>query len=272
MTWRLANSIAALRRDVNARWPSRDKTSDGTIGDAAHASRDSDHNPWIVVDGVGVVRAFDCDVDGIDAAWYAEQLRLLGLAGDHRLTGGGYVIYNRRITASDFSGWKTYTGTNPHTGHVHVSVSQNQAGFDDGSSWAFLAIRQEVDQLSWSEELDLEAPGSRMRPPDKPRYSERHRASEALGDTMYYAADAMRTVQRVEVKLDALTDKISDDEANIIAAVRAIDVGNVDEDRIAQMLGPILVPFLQAGATPEQMEQAVRKVIGETRLTTPNTQ
>ena len=138
MTWRLAAALVALRNGVNARWPRRDKTSDGTIGDAAHASRNSDHNPWVVVGGVGVVRALDIDVDGIDAAWYAEQLRRLGAAGDRRLTGGGYVIHNRRITKADFSGWAAYTGTNPHTSHVHVSLSRNRAGFDDPAPWAFL--------------------------------------------------------------------------------------------------------------------------------------
>lgn len=138
MTWRLAGALVALRNGVNARWPKRDKRSDGTIGDAAHASRSSDHNPWIIVNGQGVVRAIDIDVDGIDAAWYAEQLRRLGAAGDHRLTGGGYVIYNRRITKADFSGWAAYSGSNPHTSHVHASLSRNRGGFDDSKAWAFL--------------------------------------------------------------------------------------------------------------------------------------
>lgn len=138
MAWRLAAAVAALRSDVNARWPGRDKASDGTIGDAAHATRASDHNPWINVAGVGVVRALDIDVDGIDAGWYAEQLRKMGQAGDHRLTDGGYVIFNRSITSADFSRWVTYTGTNPHTSHVHVSVSRLRAGFDDESRWLFL--------------------------------------------------------------------------------------------------------------------------------------
>lgn len=138
MSWRLARALVALRDGVNARWPARDKSSDGTIGDAAHASRASDHNPFVVVAGTGVVRAVDVDVDGIDAAWFAEQLRLLGAAGDARLTGGGYVIYNRRITTSNFAGWAAYTGSNPHTKHVHTSFSRNEVGFDDPRPWAFL--------------------------------------------------------------------------------------------------------------------------------------
>lgn len=141
MTWRLARALVSLRDGVNARWPHRDKASDGTIGDTAHKANASasDHNPWLAVGGVGVVRALDIDVDGIDAGWYAEQLRLLGAAGDSRLTGGGYVIFNKRITRSNWSGWSVYTGKNPHSAHVHVSLSRNPAGFDDPRPWTFLA-------------------------------------------------------------------------------------------------------------------------------------
>lgn len=140
MAWRLARGLVSLRDGVNARWPRRDKRSDGTIGDTSHAARSSasDHNAWVLVAGQGVVRALDIDVDGIDAAWYAEQLRVLGAAGDARLAGGGYVIYNRRITRADFAGWNVYTGTNPHTAHVHTSLSRNAAGFDDPRPWTFL--------------------------------------------------------------------------------------------------------------------------------------
>ncbi|MEU0514307.1 peptidoglycan-binding domain-containing protein [Amycolatopsis sp. NPDC006125] len=142
VNWRLAYALVDLRTEVNTRWPNRDKTSDGTIGDAAHASRSSDHNPWVIdrEDGLGVVRALDIDVDGIDAGWLAEYLRQRGLTGhdgrtgDHRLIGGGYVIFNRRITKPDFSGWKVYTGSNPHTSHVHVSLTQSGA-YDDRAGW-----------------------------------------------------------------------------------------------------------------------------------------
>jgi hypothetical protein len=135
MAWRNARAVETLRAAVNQRWPKRDKKSDGTIGDAAHASRDSDHNPWKIVNGVGVVRAEDIDKDGISAAWLAEKLRQLGAAGDPRLAGGGYVIFNRRITSPDFKRWNEYTGSNPHTEHIHVSFSLNPAGFDSTRGW-----------------------------------------------------------------------------------------------------------------------------------------
>lgn len=134
--WRTAKAIDVLRAEVNVRWPNRSKASDGTIGDAAHASRSSDHNPWIIVAALGVVRAFDCTAQGIDAAAYAEHLRQLGKAGDPRLAGGGYVIFNHRIASErDNWAWRPYTGPNGHTKHAHLSLSRNRAGFDSTATW-----------------------------------------------------------------------------------------------------------------------------------------
>ncbi len=38
-----------------------------------------------------------------------------------------YVIYNRRIWASYSPGWRTYSGGDPHTSHIHISLSFNGA-------------------------------------------------------------------------------------------------------------------------------------------------
>lgn len=133
--WRNCRASIVLADEINRRWPARDRASDGTVGDAAHATRASDHNPHVVVAGVGVVRARDIDKDGIDAPWLAEYLRQLGAAGDRRLAGGGYLIFNRRITRADFTGWRAYTGSNPHTSHLHVSFSRNPLGFDSPEPW-----------------------------------------------------------------------------------------------------------------------------------------
>jgi hypothetical protein len=56
---RLVAAGVTLRAQVNKRWPTREKASDGWIGDRAHASRKSDHNP----DGKGWVHALDIDAD-----------------------------------------------------------------------------------------------------------------------------------------------------------------------------------------------------------------
>jgi hypothetical protein len=142
--WHLAGALVALKKAVDRQWPKRDKASDGGIASAEHQKRSpgsaSDHNPWLG----NAVRAYDFDRDGINADWFAECLRLAGLRGDRRLAGGptlddnGYVIWNGHITAPDFSRWVPYHGSNPHTAHVHVSVTRDPAGYEDAGPWDFL--------------------------------------------------------------------------------------------------------------------------------------
>src|SRR5690625_1832429 len=112
----LAASLVKLRNEVNALWPNRSKVSDGWIGDAAHSARKSDHNPDWSAPGRrrGVVRALDITVRGIDV----DRL-LRHTTNDSRVA---YVIYNRRIY-THARGWYRYTGSNPHTNHVHVSIA-----------------------------------------------------------------------------------------------------------------------------------------------------
>lgn len=138
MTYRLCDAGLTLRAEINKRWPNRDKKSDGWIGDAAHASRSSDHNPWVRKAGVGIVRAIDIDVDGVDMAYLMEHLRRLGESGDRRLSLNGYLIFNERITAPGFRSWRAYTGSNPHTAHGHVSFSTDPVGFDLTTPWGLL--------------------------------------------------------------------------------------------------------------------------------------
>lgn len=142
MPWRLADSLEVLRDEVNERWPQRSRASDGTIGDAAHASTGSasDHNPWITdADGIGVVRAFDITSEGIDADWLAEHLRALGAGEDPRLGDSGYVIWSGRIASvRDGWVWRPYDGADPHTSHIHLSVTRDPAHFDDTHPWGVL--------------------------------------------------------------------------------------------------------------------------------------
>lgn len=137
--WRVARSLDKLLAEVNASAPRRSKVADGSIGDAAHATRASDHNPFIVVKGVGVVRARDFTHDpdgGFDAHRFAEHVRQLGAKGFGPLQGGGYVISNGRIAGGSYGwSWRRYSGSNPHDHHVHVSVSLGRKRFDSRKSW-----------------------------------------------------------------------------------------------------------------------------------------
>lgn len=126
--WRLANSLITLRDQVNSVCPGRNKASDGTIGDAAHAASVSDHNP----NGAGVVTAIDITHDpahGFDIADFSEMLRI---NQDARIK---YVIANRRIFIAPNYNWINYIGSDPHTNHVHISVSVNSNLYDNGNLW-----------------------------------------------------------------------------------------------------------------------------------------
>lgn len=130
MEWRLAESLKVLRDQVNERWPDRNKSSDGSIGDQAHQHRISDHDP----DKNGVVTAIDITHDprsGCDSYALADILRG---TRDQRIK---YIISNRRICSSyvDPWVWRPYNGANPHNHHMHISVLDIPAKYDDKTPW-----------------------------------------------------------------------------------------------------------------------------------------
>ena len=130
MAWRLARSLDTLSAEIRSKHPG---TTIWTIGDQAHASGASDHNP----NSAGVVCAIDVLGNaGLNLSSFAEQIR----TGRHPQA--KYVIFNRRI-ASRSQGWtwRNYTGSNPHSTHVHVSVGTGSDGksapgtYDSTASW-----------------------------------------------------------------------------------------------------------------------------------------
>jgi hypothetical protein len=143
-SWRVARSLGGaptegLLGEINAAAPHRTTVADGAIGDAAHARRQSDHNPCRCC-GVVCARDFTHDPKrGFDSYAFAEWLRRRVLAGESRVA---YVISNGRI----FSGhgephpvgeWRPYRGKNKHAHHVHVSVRHGEALYDDARPWAW---------------------------------------------------------------------------------------------------------------------------------------
>lgn len=135
--WRVAKALLKLREQADARYPGRSKASDGTIGDANHASRSSDHNPWVRDGKYGVVTGMDITNDpahGLNARAAAEALVA---TRDDRIK---YLISNGQIcsgTGQDKPAWvwRKYTGSNPHTHHVHISVKPEKKFYDDDRPW-----------------------------------------------------------------------------------------------------------------------------------------
>jgi len=130
----LCKAGETLREQVNVKYPSRDKTSDGWLGDSAHASRVSDHNP---AQPTGVVRAIDIDRDLSGRAkpdlmpYLADQIRECAKT-DGRIA---YIIFDGKI-ASKKSRWlfKPYSGINAHRHHCHISFTPK--GDEDGKKFA----------------------------------------------------------------------------------------------------------------------------------------
>lgn len=144
MAWRLAISLVTLRNEVNAFAPGRSKVSDGTIGDPAHAARASRHNP----NRHGVVTALDLTHDpvgGYDAHGHADRQRVKQAEGvGHPEL--AYIVSNRRIASLiDRWAWRVYTGSNPHSQHVHWAVgvgpdSRPEPPYDSTQAWGVAPV------------------------------------------------------------------------------------------------------------------------------------
>ena len=128
MGWRNTAAALKLRDQIDARWPNRDTRSDGTIGDPAHAARESDHNP----DRRGWVHAIDIDADLDPRDQYAAE-RLAsqliayarsGVVGSERLK---YVVFRNRIASGTYadSFWTWRSGAYGHEHHIHVSFTED---------------------------------------------------------------------------------------------------------------------------------------------------
>lgn len=124
----LAPCLYTLRAELNAAHPARDRTSDGWVGDAAHAATPSDHNPDPYSNDI--VRALDVDVDGIDVG------RLLTVATTDPHDRIANVIYKWRIWVRGV-GWRAYAGKNGHTQHVHISSRRGSSYEDNRSPWNY---------------------------------------------------------------------------------------------------------------------------------------
>lgn len=136
---RVAKSLDKLLAQLNAKYPRRDKASDGGVGDKKHQKTKSDHNP----NALGIVQARDFDHDpkagsddnapGIDIA------NLCAVLVKHKDRRIKYIICNGKI----ISGWggpspwipRDYTKSNPHRQHIHISVVDDADLYDDPSAW-----------------------------------------------------------------------------------------------------------------------------------------
>lgn len=152
MTWpidpRPAKALLKLRAQINAAAPNRSGANEGStaltagmIGDAAHQSRASDHNPRD-----GVVLATDITHDprhGVDTYAMSDYMithpdrRLRHIISNKRIAGNAeFVETNKRLY--NFPGvwkWAPYNGENDHTHHNHIGLVRDKRVYDQDQDW-----------------------------------------------------------------------------------------------------------------------------------------
>lgn len=150
---RLCAAGVTLRDQVNKKWPSRDKASDGWIGDAAHAAREgwgtngkgSYHNP----DPNGIVHAIDLDEDFLGkgkgektAKEFAEQLATYCREGKD---GGriAHIVYEDKVASGTANNWHFRGSGYGHKQHIHISFT-NKAN-NDGSKFMLPILSSDTD-------------------------------------------------------------------------------------------------------------------------------
>jgi hypothetical protein len=143
--WILVPCLVKLRSEFTAIAPGRDRSSDGSVGDAAHQGSESDHNPDETgtvpirdADRINEVHAIDVDVDlrmpGLSMEMIVQHLLTRCRSGaEKRLR---YIIFNRRIwSAGDNWRQRNYAGANAHDKHAHFSSSYDTKLEASTASW-----------------------------------------------------------------------------------------------------------------------------------------
>lgn len=120
----LAPSLKRLFLEIDAVWPNRNHGIDGWLRWPSQGIS-AGHNP----DSKGCVHAIDVDRRGIDPDWLCDAIY-------HSTNILWYVIWNRRIRSNTYNWtWRAYTGSNPHTDHVHIEIRHTSAGENYTGAW-----------------------------------------------------------------------------------------------------------------------------------------
>jgi hypothetical protein len=214
--WYLAPSLSVLRGEVDTRWPRRDHTSDGTIGDEAHQSRESDHNP----NSRGSVDAWDMDKDGVNVTEV--------IAAFQQHPSSHYWIWNRQIADRD-TGWRRrpYSGDNPHTQHVHFSIRQTAAAEQNRQAWGLLE--------------DTVTPAEFVKILDDPRVAARMRALP-----WQYSGGGIPTGMTTLGVLNAIYNAVTPVPADLVPRLDAILAAALDDNNPAVQFDEPTVAELRA--------------------------
>lgn len=165
MAFRKAKSLDTLLEQVNERYPTRSRKSDGWIGDANHASRSSDHNPWVKDGSMGIVTAIDITHDPANGLHARELAEALIASRDPRIK---YIISEgqmcRSYRAKDGTApwtWTKYKGPNGHFHHVHISVASSKDLYDNTRPWDIIPVEPSIKPAEATPKQDLLKAGSK---------------------------------------------------------------------------------------------------------------
>lgn len=118
----LAPSLNLLFDEIDARWPRRDRRTDGWYNPAR---KSYGHNR----EERGLVHAIDVDRDGIDPNWIVANIH-------HESSVLWYIVWSRTIW-SNTRNWRpiAYRGDNPHTDHMHIEIRHTVTGEQFNKGW-----------------------------------------------------------------------------------------------------------------------------------------
>jgi hypothetical protein len=261
MAWVLTRGLQTVRAEFNEVFPDRDKNSDGSVGDLAHQSGPSGHNPdrtgrpeYSDGDSLDEVRAIDVDKDLRSVITMEQVIQYLvrrGRAG-HYLP-FRYIIYKGRIWGRS-SGWvtQTYTGANKHNEHAHFSGDYTQTADNWTGSLGLSSLlpEDEMDQGEFNERMDAWWL-ARMSPnaADNPQRSALRVAPWHQG------IGSSGTLRAYDVVLVEMRDRLAQMSPQIAALVAQGD--EVDEAVIVAGLLAVLTPQAIADAIPERVAEEV---------------
>jgi hypothetical protein len=268
MAWYKVAWIDPFFAALNRRFPNRNKSTDGTIGDQDHATGTSGHNP----DDTPGVQAERQDADTKPEVRAADASANLG---DPRLTMQDvvdailrtptdrdrliYIIFNGFIWRKA-GGWRreTYTGADKHRTHIHASG--DPMSDEDGAPWT--SILTLGDDMSAQAESILAALASGGL-----NYVDNTGRTQQFVPTVeIYRQLEFR--KGVTLALAAIAEKVDLDPAELDLVKAAAREGALSA---AEGLAAAVVAALPEGerVTKADVEQAIRSVLGGLDGATP---
>lgn len=214
---RLVKSLVKLRAQVNEAAPNRDKSSDGWIGDSAHSSRPSDHNP----ESDGTVDALDIDHDPAHGSDVDRIFEAVIESRDPRLK---YLIRKGRILSGRLgpSPWRWRDrGKDPNQDHfLHGHISVLDEAQDDESPWS---IAMEEDDMFEKSDRDL---------------------LKGVVDATRVGGESLKA-KGLDVYVKERFDDLEGRIENIESAVATLQTGGVDAEVLAEAVASKLAKRLE---------------------------